>query len=286
LQSGTGALIVDVTENGPADRAGLQQGDIVVSVDSQALDSEHDLADLIAGHKPGDEVMLQVEEPGGASRTVKVELGEHPDQKGVPYLGVRYMSLPGMMDQGGQFDPFGRRGFHFDRGGPGGQRFEDRLFRFFGDLPFEGGAIIVQVIEDSPAADAGLAMGDVITAVDGQPVDGPAALSEAVAGLEPGDEISLTAYRAGDEGSIEIEVTLSEHPDDKGKAYLGVHLGGFTHMERAPGGGEGLPRLQFFGVLGQPQSGQSWEDLLREFEFQWPQEGEDQGPSGLFGDTL
>jgi hypothetical protein len=191
-----------------------------------------------------------------------------------------------MMDEGGPFGPFGQREFHFDRGGPGGQGFDERLFRFFGELPFEGGAIVLQVIEDSPAAGAGLDTGDVITAVDGAAVDGPAALSEAVAGLEPGDEITLTVYRVGNEGDLEIEVTLGEHPDDRGKAYLGVHLGAFHHVERAPEGGEGLPRFRFFGAPGQPQSGQSWEDLLGDFEFHWPPEGEEPDPSGLFGDTL
>ena len=266
---------------------------MVVAVEGQALDHEHDLADLIAGHKPGDVVVLQVGGHDGASRKVEVELGEHPDQKGAPYLGVRYIAIQDMMDEGGEFGPFGRGGFHFDRGGPGEQEFGEHLHRFFGELPLEGGTIVFQVIEDSPAAGAGLQIGDVITAIDGAPVDGPEALSQTVAGLEPGSKITLTVYRAGGEGALEIEATLGEHPDDGDKAYLGVHLGGSFHMERGPGGGEGLPRFEFYGVPGRPQGRQPgqpqgrlpWQDLLREFEHQWP-EGEDQDPSGFFGDTL
>jgi S1-C subfamily serine protease len=286
LQSGTGALIVEVIEDSPAEQAGLAEGNVIVAVDDQILDHEHNLAGLIAGYKPQDKVTLQVIAFDGASHKVEVELGEHPDQKSAPYLGVHYVPLSDLMDQGGRFGPFDQHEFHFERGGPGEGEFDQHLYRFFGDVPLEGGAVIAQVFEGSPAAGAGLETGDVIVAVDGVPVDGPEALQDLVSGLEPGDSISLTVYRAGSEGEIEIEVTLGEHPEDEGQAYLGVYLGEFFHMERSPEGGEGLHHFQFFGLPGLPHSELPGDELLREFEFRWPPEGEDQDLSDLFGDTL
>jgi serine protease Do len=210
------ALIVEVTEDGPADRAGLQVGDVVVSVEGEELDADRDLADLIAQHKPGDRVTLEVQESGRwgrNSRKVKVELGEHPEREGVAYLGVSFMPAPG----------FGFRG-EWSFGGRG--------MPFSGNVHLGRGAIVQSVVEDSPASDAGLRAGDVITAIDGEPVEDPGALNDAIADRKPGDEITLTVYRSEDAQELEITVMLGEHPDEEDQAYLGVHLGGFFRMER------------------------------------------------------
>jgi S1-C subfamily serine protease len=88
-----GALIVEVAEGGPADRAGIsagaertsfqgqdgipRNGDVVVAVDGTRLGGENDLADVIARHRPGDEVRLEVVR-GDERRTVTVRLGARP----------------------------------------------------------------------------------------------------------------------------------------------------------------------------------------------------------------
>lgn len=69
------------------------------------------------------------------------------------------------------------------------------------------GAVVLDVVEDSPAAKLGLKEGDIITEVDGKSVDGPAALAERVRSRKPGDEVSL--------------VWLREGKTMKGKAVLG-----------------------------------------------------------------
>ena len=59
------------------------------------------------------------------------------------------------------------------------------------------GARIVSVAPGSPAADAGLESGDVITKVDDSAVDGPAALARAIGDHADGDEVTLTYERDG-----------------------------------------------------------------------------------------
>jgi putative serine protease PepD len=59
------------------------------------------------------------------------------------------------------------------------------------------GAAVQQVQSGSPAANAGLAAGDVITAVDGDSVRDAASLTAAVAGRSPGDKVTLTYTRNG-----------------------------------------------------------------------------------------
>jgi serine protease Do len=61
----------------PAANAGLQDGDIVVAVDGQAVDLDHDLATRILPHVPGDVVSLSVVR-GGRSQEIKVTLGTLP----------------------------------------------------------------------------------------------------------------------------------------------------------------------------------------------------------------
>jgi len=69
------------------------------------------------------------------------------------------------------------------------------------------GAAIADVAAGSPAAQAGLPSGSVITKVDGQVIDGPEALAAAVRSKAPGDRVSVT-YREGDGAPQTTQITL------------------------------------------------------------------------------
>jgi S1-C subfamily serine protease len=223
-------VIVEVMPGGPAEQAGLQEGDLVIAVDGQTVGLEKDLADLIAEYEPGDTVTLEIERPGEEPRAkeVTVKLGQHPEEEGAAYLGVRYSPFPRF--EGLRRLPFGE--------------FDDSPFVLpHGEI--EQGLIIWRVSEDSPASAAGLKDGDVIKAVDGEPVASPQALTDAIAEREPGDKITLTVVHFDDKEEREIEATLGKHPDEEGKAYLGVWVGGFFPMEPLEGD-EGPHRFKFF----------------------------------------
>jgi membrane-associated protease RseP (regulator of RpoE activity) len=102
------------------------------------------------------------------------------------------------------------------------------------------GLFIVSVAEGSPAAEAGLVQGDAITAIDGETLDRPRALVEAIQNRNPGERVTLSVYHARDGAQSEVEVTLGEHPDQAGQAYLGVTIGGMFRFFGMPGsqGGE------------------------------------------------
>lgn len=53
-----GAYIADVGANTPAAKAGLQRGDIIVSLDGKPIQADSDLADAILAHKPGDQLQI------------------------------------------------------------------------------------------------------------------------------------------------------------------------------------------------------------------------------------
>jgi len=84
------------------------------------------------------------------------------------------------------------------------------------------GAMVSYVEPGSPADEAGLAEGDVITAVDGREVDQDHPLDELIQRYKPGDSVEITCWRGDQEH--EVRVRLGEHPDEKGRAYLGIRF--------------------------------------------------------------
>ena len=55
-----GALVQSVESGGPADKGGVEAGDIIVKVDGKAVDKSGDLPRIVGGLKPGGRVTLQV----------------------------------------------------------------------------------------------------------------------------------------------------------------------------------------------------------------------------------
>ncbi len=75
-------------------------------------------------------------------------------------------------------------------------------------LELKEGAIVTSPQEDSPAEQAGIISGDIITKVDGKAVKGPKELARSIAGFEPDSTVNLTVWRDGK--AQEIAVTLGE----------------------------------------------------------------------------
>ena len=104
------------------------------------------------------------------------------------------------------------------------------------------GACITQVIDDTPAAQAGLVEGDVITMIDGDAVGSFGDLAEKIGGHAPGDEVELTYWRDGKKDTM--KVTLAEHssddmtfnfemPEVEGFQWNGANAGSWGHSEQA-----------------------------------------------------
>jgi membrane-associated protease RseP (regulator of RpoE activity) len=94
-----GAIVLAVISGTPAEEAGLRAGDLIVAVDRTPIDALHDLGDVLAQYEPGDRVTLGVQR-GGKSTRMRLVLGEHPTQRGQPYLGIRYQMSMGLdLDQ-------------------------------------------------------------------------------------------------------------------------------------------------------------------------------------------
>lgn len=78
------------------------------------------------------------------------------------------------------------------------------------DLPVKYGVVVNEVVEDSPAHEAGLEEDDVIIGFDGSKITDADELVEMIDECRPGDEVILTVMREGDE--VELTVTLEKRP--------------------------------------------------------------------------
>lgn len=73
----TGVLVTEVSPGGPADEAGIEAGDVILSIDGQEIDEEHSFSEILFSHEPGEtvDVVIQRDE---LKMTVKVELSTRP----------------------------------------------------------------------------------------------------------------------------------------------------------------------------------------------------------------
>jgi 2-alkenal reductase len=72
-----GAYVTDIVSGGPADKAGVQTDDIILSIDGTKVTPDKSVSDLLFNHKPGDTIKLQILR-GSDQTTVNLKLGELP----------------------------------------------------------------------------------------------------------------------------------------------------------------------------------------------------------------
>ena len=109
------------------------------------------------------------------------------------------------------------------------------------------GVLVSEVVEDAPAAKAGIKAGDVITALNGTRTEGVEQFRQQVAEFAPGAEVSVAIVRDGDR--MTKQVRLVEFPEDQAdatpaveepaSAWLGLSVRSMTAAERAQAGVKG-----------------------------------------------
>ncbi|HEY7692429.1 MAG TPA: trypsin-like peptidase domain-containing protein [Gaiellaceae bacterium] len=75
-----GALIAGVLTGGPADAAGLVEGDVITAIDGQAVSTPNAIASLLLSEKPGQHVTVSFVDQSGVAGTASVVLGSGPPQ--------------------------------------------------------------------------------------------------------------------------------------------------------------------------------------------------------------
>ena len=202
-----GVLIVAVESESPAAKAGLKRGDAVLKLGDQTVNNLPELRAALATLAAGDEISLTVQH-GDASNTIKLTLGERNGQAflGIrPYADVASMGGPGMTPG---------VGVQIQRGTAQG---------FTQAMPAQPGVSVITVVENGPAATAGLQAGDLIVALNGEKLEADGTLRDLLRSLKPGDKVTLTIERKGAKAS-EVTVTLDENPEQQGVGYFGMQV--------------------------------------------------------------
>jgi S1-C subfamily serine protease len=256
-----GLLIEELDADSPLIKAGFEEGDLITAINGDPV------ADLVPGtllrllrsgeelvftvDRDGDELEIEVAVPEGVVGLnwsviePDVEFGTGVVSAPPTKLGVRFVSLtPEIADER--------------------------------ELPVAEGALIEEVFEDTPAAEAGLEVGDIVTAVDCDAVDEEHTLLDRLYAYEEGDEITLTVQRGGDE--IELEAIVGPSAPMMPPMF---GSGGWPMEGVGPGMGQGM-MMFCFPMYGQGQVPEWGRNLERDWGM-WQQFApgfEGMGPGG------
>ncbi len=187
LKEDEGALVSDLAPDGPAEKAGIKRGDVVIEFNGKKVKDVSDLTSLAAETTPGTEVDVEIIEDG-KTKTIKVKLEEFPDPKAQmsseirENLGIRVKQLTPEIAQ-----------------------------RF--NLDKDSGVIISNVQQGSAAGEAGLKPGDIILEIDKKPIKSLDDYSEALENVKSGDTALFLVKRGSNTIYSALRVNKDENED-------------------------------------------------------------------------
>lgn len=182
LKGEKGVLVSDVSENGPAEKAGLKRGDIIVEYDGKRTDEPNQFRNMVANTSPGEEHSLKVLRNDEVI-TLKATIGELPADMQQAEAGAYENALRGISVQDMTAD----------------------IARKL-NLPARvKGVIVNDVDENSPAAGV-LAQGDVIQEINRKKVGSVKEYQDITAGIKKDENILLLVFRGGSSVYITLSV--------------------------------------------------------------------------------
>jgi serine protease Do len=168
-----GALVNSVEKDGPAAKAGLEPGDVILRFDGKAIERSSDLPRIVGGTKPGTSSTVTVFRKG-AQRDLKVQVAEMPQDRP---RNARATEPPKPATPANAL----------------GLGVSDVPADKLKELGLRGG---VQVdVVDGLAAAAGLRAGDIITQMNSAEVQNARQFNEAVAKLDPKKDVAVLVRR-------------------------------------------------------------------------------------------
>jgi serine protease Do len=196
-----GALVAELVPGGPAEKSGLQSGDIVVSINGVKVDNASDLTRNVAASQSGDTLRLEVLRDG-QSRIVTVRSGVRPSESELNRNGRPPTNEEGSGDKPATPQP-----------GPSTlgmslSPLDEDARRTYGLPATIRGAVVAGLTAGSDASKKGVRRGDVIVRANERPVAGPADVVAAVEAARragrPG--VLVFIYRDGRQLGVPIKI--------------------------------------------------------------------------------
>jgi serine protease Do len=190
LDKPSGALVAAVDPKGPASRAGIKPGDVVLSYNGHEVAEASALAPMVGATAIGSTAEVKVQREG-KSLVVPVKIEALKDDSKVADAGKADKESKGVLNASVAEVP---------------QELRDRI-----DL--KSGGVLVNEVRPGPAASAGIASGDIILQLNGKPVNGPAGLAKDLDSLPRGKPLPVLIQR--EEGRIFLALTLPAQKEAK-----------------------------------------------------------------------
>ena len=204
--------IIEVEKESPAEMAKLEEGDIILQIQGKDVTSGEMVVHEIRSMKPGQTIALKILRDG-KEQEVQVRLGEYTEEDVWREMEQRFPRL---------FVPEARKLIEAEPRERLRLAFETRkyigvdlnplnteLAEYFGVKEGKG-LLVGGVGEDTPAAKAGLKVGDILVKADGKDLAMTSDLSRILQEKEKGDRIKLEFYRDKKKMSVEVEVAEEE----------------------------------------------------------------------------
>ncbi|MBS1724874.1 MAG: PDZ domain-containing protein [Armatimonadetes bacterium] len=213
LSMSGGAYSLSVQKDSAAGKAGIKEGDIVTAIDNVPIGGEIDLRVAMYRHSPNQSVNVTYVR-GGQTKTVTVKLDAPQPEPATRSNGSR---TPFGNDPNGFFDRMPRQ--NDDNGAPSTPSTKPKLgvmvqqvdptARKQYNLPEDAKGVVVATVNDgSFASKVNILAGDVITEINGKPVATVADLTEAMSGVNWGDQVTIKFVRFKNGGRSSYSVTV------------------------------------------------------------------------------
>jgi serine protease Do len=191
LDKPEGAMVASVNTGSPAEKAGLHQGDVILSFAGEKIEHLRDLTRAAADAQIGSSARLDVWR-GEKAMTLDVRMGEAPTQ---------LASATGD-------DNSGNDGIELNSLGLVLANLDDQTRARYGLDDTMKGVVIAGVASNSDAADKGLRPGDLITRINQKTVANPSDITQAVEQAEQAKRkaVLLLVERQGEERFVAVEI--------------------------------------------------------------------------------
>ena len=181
LKSAKGVLVSDVVKGSPAEKAVLKQGDVIIRFDAKEIENAHKLSQAVAATAPDTQVKVDILR-NGKEETVSLTIGTMPSEE-QPMVAPKEETSWGMAVQ--ELTP--------------------QLARQLGLEAGASGVVISDIKDGSPAAEAGLQPGDLISEVNRTAIKNLNDYQQALKKAKSGENLLLLVKRGS--GALYVVLT-------------------------------------------------------------------------------